>query len=163
VRCKNQLFPLGARRGSTLGQGEQGWPFSCPCWSQQWGLLSPALLPACAMAAGAANPLRGDRRAGWLIPGWSESSGGGVWDGCCHQSLLCLPWHLPAHASLQFTGQNPHQIPLGQRSFVLSLGPGQAGGSPGRMTKCSPSIWPVVPMPAFQCRRSASGRNVHSC
>lgn len=102
-------------------------------------------------------------RVGWLILSWFELSGGDLWDACCLQSLLCLFWHLPAHASLQFIGQNPPQIPLRWRSSVLSMGAGQAGGSPGRMTKWLPSIWSVVPMPALPCRMSVSGRNVHSC
>lgn len=73
-------------------------------------------------------------------------------------SCACLAWLLP---SLQFIAQSSHQIPLRWSSSVLSLGPGQ--GHSGRMTKCSPYTWSVVPMPALPCRRSVSGRNVHSC
>lgn len=66
------------------------------------------------------------RRAGWLTSRWFELSGGDLWDTCCPQNLPCLPQHLPVHASLQFSGQNSHQISLRWRSSVLSpgLGPG---------------------------------------
>lgn len=128
------------------------------------GCLQSSFAPSpCHGTAGAANPVCWEGRVGWLILSWFELSGGDLWDACCPQSLLCLSRHLPAHASLQFIGQNPHQIPLRWRSSVLSMGPGQAGGSPGRMTKWSPSIWSVVPMPALPCRMSVSGRDVHSC
>lgn len=65
-------------------------------------------------------------RAGWLTSRWLELSGGDLWNTSCPQNLLCLLPYLPVRASLQFSGQNSHQIPLRWRSSVLSpgLGPG---------------------------------------
>lgn len=118
------------------------------------------MLPAHANGtAGTANPLRWEGRAGWLTSNWFELGDRDLWDTCCPQSLLCLCLLLP---SLQFIGQNPHQTPLRWRRWAV-LGPDQAGGSPGRMTKCSPSTWSGVPIPVLPCRRSFSGRIVHSC
>lgn len=124
---RESALPFGCKKRICPRSGRAGLALHLSLLVPGMGSPQPSFAPSPRYGtAGAANPLCWEGRAGWLIPSWFELSGGDLWDACC---------------------------PLRWRSSVLSLGPGQAGGSPWRMTKCSPSIWSVVPMPALPCRR----------
>jgi len=132
LKCKERVHPGSGRAGLAL-------PLSLLV--PAIGSAQPSFTPSpCHGTTGAADPLCGAGRADWLVPSCFDLSGGSLWDPRCHQNLLCLPWHLPACASLQCIGQNLQQIPQLQRSSAPSMGPGQAGGSPRMITQCSPSI-----------------------